>query len=148
EDTEDSANPSLSGKRWLTYYQYDSMGRPTETAEPSAVQSYTINGSNALVVTLLSNSGLIHLTDYYNSTTATSTTAGGVAGFFKDSKIQHGSQGTPVLQETKDYFNQTGQGRANVVLADDTVYRNTDGTGAETTSYGYTWFTNTVAVQS
>jgi hypothetical protein len=28
------------------------------------------------------------------------------------------------------------------------VYRNTDGTGAETTSYAYTWFPNTVGEQS
>ena len=29
-----------------------------------------------------------------------------------------------------------------------TVYRNDDGTGAETTSYAYTWYTGTVQMES
>ena len=33
-------------------------------------------------------------------------------------------------------------------LATDTVYRNTDGTGAETTSYSYTWYSGTSQMQS
>ena len=69
EDIHDSANSALSGGRWLTYYQYDSQGRLIEEAEPSAVTDYEIDGDGNLVVTLSDHTGLIHLTDYYTTTT-------------------------------------------------------------------------------
>jgi hypothetical protein len=39
------------------------------------------------------------------------------------------------LQEAESYYCKTAGGSTNVVLAGDTVYRNTNGTGAETTAY-------------
>ena len=148
EDINDSGDASLEGGHWITAYQYDSMGRLIQEADPSAIVSYEIDGSNNLVVTLASSAGLIHLTSYYTSTTATDTTAGGVLGFVESSSVQEGSGGTPVLEHESDYFVQTADGRTNVVTADDTQYRNTNGTGGETTSFAYTWFTDTVAVES
>ncbi|TWT37190.1 tRNA(Glu)-specific nuclease WapA precursor [Posidoniimonas corsicana] len=148
EDVNDSGNPGLEGEEWLTFYEYDSDGRQVMQAMSSAVTDYEIDGNNDLVVTLSSSTGLIHLTEYYTSTTATDTTSGGVASFFKASKVQQGTSGTPVLEQAQDYYVQTESGRTNVVLASDEVYRNTNGTGAETTSYAYTWFTDTVAVES
>ena len=148
-DINDVANPTLSGSQWLYYYQYDTMGNVTLEAEPSAVASYSVDTSTyVLTVNLSTDSGLIHLTDYYSSTTATATTAGGVKGYVQDTKIKQGSSGTAVLQETKTYFRKTYGGSVNIVLASDTVYRNTNGTGAQTTNYAYTWYTNTVGVQS
>ena len=147
-DVDDPANPSLSGQQWLTYYRYDSVGRLVEEAQPSAVTDYEIDANNSLSVTLADYAGLISLTDYYASTTATDATAGGVKGFLYQTKIKQGELGAPVLQETKTYYDKTYSGRTNVVPAADTVYRNADGTGAQTISYAYTWHTGTVAVQS
>src|SRR5208337_3584480 len=82
------------------------------------------------------------------STTATATTAGGVAGYQEDTKIEQGRDGTPIPQESWQYYSQTVGSITVNPVATDTVYRNTDGTGAETTSTSYTWFSGTVQVQS
>src|SRR5262249_17147134 len=92
--------------------------------------------------------GLIQVTDYAGSTTATSTTAGNVAGYQQDTKVQQGELGTAILQDATQYFTQTAGGVTVDPVANHSVYRNTDGTGAETTSYAYTWFPSTVQVQS
>lgn len=147
-DLSDSANSALSGQHWLTYRRFDAQGRVSEEAEPSAVTSYQIDSNNDLVVTLADSSGLIHVTEYYTGTTATATTAGGVSGYLKSTKIKQGELGTLVPKETFDYYKQANNGRSVVVLADDTVYRNTNGTGAETTSYSYAWYSGTVQYQS
>jgi RHS repeat-associated protein len=154
QDLNDSGNPALSGQEWLTYYQYDTLGRLLLKAEPSAVTGYDETSSDLLVnqngnyLYLADDAGLIYRTDFYSTTTATATTAGGVAGYFQASKLQHGEQGTPVLQETKQYYARTAAGRTIYPVATDTVYRNSDGTGAQTTSYGYTWHTDTVRAES
>ena len=77
---------------------------------------------------------------YYSSTTATSTTAGGVAGYQESTSLQQGTSGTAVSQEAWTYLANTAGGITIYNAATDTVYRNTDGTGAETTSYAYTYF--------
>jgi hypothetical protein len=147
-DNSDPGNPALSGEQWLTYTQFDALGRTVLSADPSAVTSYTIDGNNNLIVTLAPNSGVIHRTDYYSSTTATATNPGGVASYVQDTKVQQGSSGTPVLLGTEDYLLQSSNGSINVVPSDRTVYRNSDGSGAETTHYSYTWYPGTVGVQS
>jgi RHS repeat-associated protein len=91
---------------------------------------------------------LIQLTDYYSTTTATPTTPGGVASFVEDTAIQNGQYSTPVLQQTTQYFAQSVNGSDVFPVANSTVYTNSDGTGAETTNYSYTWFPNTVQMQS
>ena len=96
---------------------------------------------------LSTSTGEIELTDYYTTTTATSTTAGGVAGYYEDSKLEQGTSGTPILQETVQYLAHTGAS-AVYPMASDTVYRNTDGSGAETTSYGYAWYSGTDQMQT
>ena len=50
-----------------------------------------------------STSGLITLNDYYSTTTAGPTTAGGVAGYQEDEKLEQGQQGTPILQSQTQY---------------------------------------------
>jgi hypothetical protein len=69
-------------------------------------------------------------------------------GYQESSSIQQGRDGTPVLQETWQYFSHTANGITVNPLASDTVYRNTDGTGAETTSFSYTFFAGTVGMES
>ena len=76
--------------------------------------------------------------------TVSNATAGGAVGYFEDSKVQEGESGTPVLQETETYFGHTdSNGNTVFVEATDTTYANTNGTGARTTTYGYTFYSGT-----
>jgi hypothetical protein len=52
------------------------------------------------------------------------------------------------VQETIQYFAHTAGGETVNPIATDTVYRNTDGTGTEVTSYSYTWVSGTTRMQS
>jgi hypothetical protein len=65
-----------------------------------------------------------------------------VFGYAKDTKLNG------ILQSQTPYFSRTANGVTIYPVATQTVYRNTDGTGAETTSYSYTWFTSTLQMQS
>ena len=144
----------VSGNNWETFTEYDSSGRAILTAQPSALTGYSessptlLNGTFGSYEFMTGSSGLLNITDYYTSTTATATTAGGVAGYVEDTKIQEGQAGTAILQETTQYFTRAAGGDTVDPIATDTVYRNTDGTGGETTSYTYTWFTGTTMMQS
>jgi RHS repeat-associated protein len=101
------SGPMSHPQQWDTYYQYDNAGRLIKEASPSAVSGYD-DGQPSLNVSLNANSGLITNTDYYSSTTATMTTAGGVAGYFKDTTIQQGRNGTPILQSSQQYLARVG----------------------------------------
>ncbi len=145
---------SPSGQQQRTYYQYDSLGRLILQAEPSAVTGYDESSADLLVDQsgnyqyLADAAGTVYVYQYGASTTATATTAGDVEGLFKTATAQQGELGSGLLLETTDYFVNTYASRTTVVVANDTVY--TDGTTAtaETTSYAYTWHTDTVAILS
>jgi hypothetical protein len=101
----------------------------------------------------LSNStGLIDLTVYYSSTTATSTTAGGVLGDIDETEVEQGQTGTAIVLEQIQYVNYSATVNSITVtvnpIATDEVYRNTNTTGGETTSYSYTWFSSSTVIQS
>lgn len=120
------------------------------TAEPSAVVSFSESNAN-LVGTggLSSTTGLIETTTYDTSSTATKTSAGGVAGYAYETFVQQGTGGTPIKQSTQTYFTRVASSGATVhPIASMTSYRNTNGTGGETTSYAYTWYTGTAQTQS
>jgi RHS repeat-associated protein len=146
-----------TGVRNATFTAYDSNGNVILTAQPSAVnlptslstleqyedllnQTGTSSAGYPEYQYLNSSSGLINLTDYYTSTTATSGTPGGVNEYEKDAKIEQGDSGTPILQSSMDYYANVAGGVTIYPSADSTQYRNTNGTGAETTSYSYTFF--------
>ena len=150
-----------AGNHWINYYEFNSNGLQILHANPSAVTGY--DDSYADLVNLAAwygaeylsqYTGLIDLTDYYGSTTASvstastmtvsNATAGGAAGYFKDSKVEEGQDGTPILQETETYFGHIdSNGNTVFVEATDTTYVNTNGTGARTTTYGYTFYSGT-----
>src|SRR5262249_43989229 len=142
-----------SGNNWITFNKFDSSARVILHAEPSAVTGYDETKADLLNLVsgnyqyLSDSSGLIDTYIYGASTTATSSSAGDVTGYLKDVKLQKGETGTAILQSEQQYFSQTG---ASTIypIATRSVYRNTDGTGAETTSYSYTWFTGTTQMQS
>jgi hypothetical protein len=155
DDVSDPANPALQGKHWITLDRYDGQGRLIEEAEPSAVTGYSdryadlMNFVNGTTIYLSNTSGVINLHDYdETATTATSTTPGDVLGYAKDDKVQVGQSGTPVLVDSTQYIAHTANGMTVYPQATSTVYRNTDGTGAETTSDSYTWISGTNEVQS
>ncbi len=145
---------TTSDLSWETFDKYNAQGQLIVQAQPSAVTGYDdsyadlLDYSSGSYAYLSDTSGLINLTDYYTTTTATSSTAGGVAGYHEDTMIEQGQTGTPISQSSTQYFVQTAGSVSVAPVATQTGYRNTDGTGAETTSYSYTWFSGTVQMQS
>ncbi|MBO0696926.1 MAG: hypothetical protein J2P46_00900, partial [Zavarzinella sp.] len=138
-----------TGLTLATYRQYDDKGRLTLEAPPGAVAGYTDTLDAGLVVTLNPAAGRIETTSYYASTSPTisETVAGGVAGRQYQTFIQRGSGGTPILQSTTDYFSRTAGTITVYPVAHETRYRNADGTGGQTTSYAYTYFTGAIQPQ-
>src|SRR5438552_7727157 len=94
---------TASGSKWDTFNKYDSAGRVILTAMPSAVTGYDDTYSDLLhsqsgnYQYMSDNSGLVQITDYGTSTTATSSTPGDVTGYLKDTKVQQGELGTAIL---------------------------------------------------
>jgi RHS repeat-associated protein len=143
-----------------TFTEYDDSGRAILTANPSAVnlpsslstiEAYPdlLNNVSGNYEYLNDSTGLINLTDYASSTTATSSMAGNVAGYEEDTEIEQGQTGTPILQSSEDYIvHGDDDGDTIYPIADSTVYRNTNGTGEETTSYTYTWYSNSLQPKS
>jgi len=144
----------VSGVTDATYYQYNSIGQVVLVADPSAVSGYSdsytdlVNYSGTGSTYIQSSSGLVQTFSYYSSTTATATTAGGVVNYVQSTAISQGQLGTAVPLEAWTYFDQTVGSAIDTPIATDTVYRNTNGTGAQTTSYSYTWYSGTVQEQS
>ncbi len=129
-----------------TFYEYDANGNVILEGSPSAVTGYNDTYADLLHSTsgnyyyLSDSSGLVTVYDYGSSTTATSTTAGNVDEYLEDTKVQQGETGTAILVSSQQYFEHGGMGSATVYpIASQTDYRNTNGTGTETTSYAYTW---------
>jgi RHS repeat-associated protein len=146
-----------TGGSWETFYEYDSAGRLILTANPSALSGYNELKADLIdkVQTgdygyLNATTGLVRTTEYYATTSSSigESTPGGVAGYEEAEFIQQGQSGTPILQSSTQYFAHAAGGITVYPVASDTVYRNTDGTGAETTNYAYTWYAGTVGVQS
>jgi RHS repeat-associated protein len=161
---------TASNLNWPTFYQYDNQGRLLLQADPSAVlppapmDSYDnhadllnyqgpLNGYQYLARA----AGKILRWDYYTMTTAGDPAqggqAGGVTGYLQDTQLQRGQFGTPVPQETWQYFVHAGVvgGPTDVPVATDTVYGLDHGSAADysdrdprTTRYAYTWFPGTV----
>jgi hypothetical protein len=146
----DVTTDTTSGNMWGTFYKYNSNGQLILTAMPSAVslpsslstlEAYAdlLHSVSGNYQYLNDSTGLIDLTTYY-----TSTGNGGVSGYFDNSEVQQGETGTPVLQETRTYTNHSNGSVTIYPVSSDTVYRNTDGTGGQTTTYQYnTWFSGT-----
>lgn len=134
--------PFFSSLHWITYCQYDDFGRLTSEATPSAVSTYTMVSPPAnLGVVLNTTSGLIKLTNYAATTTASTSQDGDVAGYVKSRQVKKGSTGTAITTEEYKYREHTTTALVTTrtfVLAQKTVYEN-EGSGARTTEYSYTW---------
>lgn len=149
----------LSGTtHWIEYFEYDeTLAQVILNATPSAVTA-TYNDSlpNFGGPTAIVNpsSGLVRLTAYYESTTATSTTAGGAQGYIQNQGVQEGLNGSPILLTSLTYIQRnTTDGGVSVPLATiypvaaATVYQSDSGGGSQpaVTSYTYNyWYTGTL----
>ncbi len=140
-------------QHWDFFNEYDSQGRRILTAAPSAVFTFDeanadlLNNQGGVYQDLNNNSGLIQVFDYGMSTTATETVPGSVTGYLADVQLKQGQMGAAVKQLSLQYFNHTAGSTTISPLASSTVYRNTN-SGAEMTSFSYTYFPSTVQVQS
>lgn len=139
---------SGGAKTWNHYFQYNADARSTLHAHPSAVYTWSLaNTSSDLSVTLKTSDGLIELTEYPTSTTATSTVPGDAKGREKYRKIKPGSSGTEITQRLLYYLEKTAGSLTIYPLFRSLVYRNEDGTGGITTEYNYSYFSGTVFPQ-
>ena len=152
----------------LTAYTFDSDGRTLETINPSAI-NLSYNGlnlatsladmENALEFNsgksvadlgiseglVYTNQGLINSSSYYTSTTATTSNAGGVAGYTKADYVQQGSSGTAIEQDSYTYIEHLDfNGNTIFPEASYTQYQSAVGNGStpETTDYSYSWQSN------
>ncbi|MDY3557370.1 hypothetical protein R5W24_006560, partial [Gemmata sp. JC717] len=141
--------PGAGGRTWVSYTRYTADGQVALTAAPSAVTGYSesyadlvgYSGGNATY--LSDTAGLVTVYTYGSSTTATLSAAGDAIGYLKQSAIQQGETGTAVPQQTLTYILNTVGGMNFFHLASETVYRNDNGTGGQTTSYSYTFRSGT-----
>ncbi len=144
-----------------TYYRYNDDGRLIMTAETSAISGYDDTKSDLLdnvsgdYSYLRNSAGLITTYEYYTSTTATSSVAGGVDGLLKAVYVQQGETGTPVVQNLRTYYTHTAGGSTVSEIAANTVYGLDSGSNPSftdrdprTTSFAYTWFSGTNRIES
>lgn len=101
---------SDQSRQWVTYNRYDNEGRLMWRAMPSAVMGYDEDYSdlvgeqpNGSFVYLRQFEGLIHEKSYYESTTATSASPGGVQGRLETTSIRKGIQGEAITTRTTKY---------------------------------------------
>jgi RHS repeat-associated protein/uncharacterized delta-60 repeat protein len=122
--------------------------------------SFQVNGGYSSRTTLSKYDGYGHLiqqtepptqanpsglTEGYTYTSITDT--GGGPGKLASTYFQN-SSGAVVPQEAYTYVEDTYGPQSSYWLASDTIYRNDDGTGAETTTYQYSFNTSTGVIQS
>ncbi|MCO6458897.1 MAG: hypothetical protein J5I93_26615 [Pirellulaceae bacterium] len=123
---------------WIDYFKFDGNARRIELASPSGVTGNNDSQAN-LGVSLRSSDGLIRVTDYYAS--------GDGEGHVQFEKVKQGSGGTAIKLKAFEYVARTA-GLASVhPVSKETVYRNSDGTGAIDTTYSYSWYTGTVQME-
>lgn len=132
---------------WVNYWQYNSRGYEILHAMPSAVVSYNEASAN-LGVTLQTASGLSMVTDYYSSTTATVSTPGGVIDEVSATWLRKGSGGgaVDVKQSALTYYWRNTDNGFIWPVAAQTTYRDDGATDAITTSYAYTWYTDSTQI--
>lgn len=87
---EEYSGGSPTGAKWYEYFKYDSQGRLIQRGTSEAVASYS--EASPGLVTLNSSVGLIHVYDYYGS----SSTTGWAPGRLQFEKVKQGNTGSEV----------------------------------------------------
>ena len=140
-----------TGNQWMSYNRYASDGRVLWTAQPSAVTGYSdtyadlLNFQLGVSSYLRDTEGLFEQYDYYSSTTATATTAGGVNKYPEKYSLRRGEQGTAISQVRLEYFTRSDGTVTIYPVATSTGYRNENGTGGQTSGRAYSWGTGFAA---
>jgi RHS repeat-associated protein len=135
----------VGANQWIVHTRYDDHERPILVAYPSAVSGYSevysdlMNYSGGVSPYVNDTSGLIVKDSFYSATDATASTAAGVYGYYASENIQQGETGTAVPQEAWKYFTRTVSGNDVGFVGEDKRFRNDDGTGAQATTFSYTW---------
>ena len=143
-------------QKYLTWYHYDTSDQLDMEAHPSAVVNFSESLETLVSYSdnsyILQNSGLVEKWIYSTSTTSniSLTQAGDVAGYLQSHVVGQGMDpilsGTAITTESWTYKKISGDNGVAYPIATDTVYANTDGTGARTTCYDYTAYSNTTMI--
>ena len=156
----DPANPSNVGKMWGTYIRYDaSTGKAIWKATPSALELPAnlatieqfpdlMNNVAGNLQYVRDNAGVIYVTGYYNATTASVIVAGGIRNYVSQQSLRRGELGSDILQSSTRYFARSVGGLTSSYIASQTQYPNEDLSNPLTTSYQYTFFAGSTAIQS
>jgi RHS repeat-associated protein len=128
---------ATSGLQWCKYFLFNSDNSLASITFPSGVTGFT-EGTDGLVSSaqLPDAAGLWLLLDYYSTT---NLGTGAVAKYLQDWKVKQGELGAPILQSSYTFASRTGSSGTIYPVATWVKYRNTDGSGAQTTSFSYTW---------
>ena len=71
---------------------------------------------------------------------AGAATPGSVAGLLRDSKVQQGEFGVPIVQSARTYYERTAGGVSVYPIAEEKVYPTGDALAPQTTLYTYQWY--------
>ncbi|VTU01332.1 rhs repeat-associated core domain-containing protein : YD repeat protein OS=Isosphaera pallida (strain ATCC 43644 / DSM 9630 / IS1B) GN=Isop_2419 PE=4 SV=1 [Gemmataceae bacterium] len=145
---------TAAGQTWTTFYRYDSAGRVVWAAAPSAVTGYSdtyadlVNFVSGNAQYVSDATGLVTAYTYGASTTATAGTPGDALGYLKQVALKQGETAAAVPQQALAYYLRSVTSGDFFHVATETVYRNTNGTGGQTTSYAYTFAAGTNEIVS
>jgi RHS repeat-associated protein len=142
-------------KEYITYYHFDIDGRLTEVVHPSAMLALDeskddlVDWDNGASGNIRPSGGLIEGYVYAESTTATSSTAGDVTGYFERSFVQRGLSGMPIWTSSQQYYDHTDSSDIHVYpIATTTTYDDLAHAVARTTTHSYTWYSGTNRIAS
>ncbi|HUY90331.1 MAG TPA: RHS repeat-associated core domain-containing protein [Pirellulales bacterium] len=128
---------SQGANAWIEAVKFDSNANVLQYAYPSAVTGFD-DTHNDLAIAYRAASGLIRTYSYYGST---------APGYTQSESVQQGSGGTPVLLKEYEYTQQSGGGATVYPTTAVTVYRDDAAAQPIMTSFGYTFYSGTTAVQ-
>jgi hypothetical protein len=141
-------------QQWETFYHYDSAGRVDRTVHQSAITTGSVGvyqGYNDTFADLMdqntvgdyywlsTSAGLVDITDYDTSVSPHYVSAHKVhQGWIYPAETN--AITLDAIQYTSHQADASYGGGTVYPVSSRTVYRNTDGTGGEQTSYAYTWY--------
>lgn len=104
-----------NGAQWIDAYRYDEKGLLLLHATPAAVSGYDealpdlvgLDGADAPHIR--NDQGIIYGNAFYQSTSATDTTPGGVSGRLQHRFVKKGELGAPEYQNTMMYLKRIGR---------------------------------------
>ena len=143
---------SSGADSWLDCQQFDENANLVLHAHPSAVAGFDETQPD-LAISLNPSAGLIETFVWFGGTSSSSSSSSnspsGVtpAGYLQAEFVQQGQNGTPIMLRQYQYGSQTAGATTIYPVTAITEYRNDDGTGGVTTSYAYTFYSGTLAVQ-